>query len=588
MKNNYESSALFGNIFLFVFLLIVLAACGDSGGQPPDNSPPVAIPGQDQNVFVGDLVTLNGGESNDPERDSLSFSWTLKDIPAGSGVSLSDPGVIQPTFVVDMPSTYIVELVVNDGKIDSAPATVAIVAAEIPNTTNLVPKANSGTDQIVNTGDIIQLDGSLSTDPDGDELIYNWSLTSVPTCSAATISSTTLSNPVFTVDLAGSYIVKLTVNDGQVDSMPDYVFIVADLGSFNEQVFSLGVSTFGITAGDYNGDTYLDVAVGIYDPNTSPSIFEGAIAVILGDGAGGLSTPTYYKAGSSPPRRLIARDINKDEIIDIIGTNEGYSGAPGNTISVLIGDGIGGFSSAAGFLVGEAPRSLIAEYIDQDNNLDLAVGNFSGDGVSIILGDGGGAFSSPTNFDVGKGLTSSVSVGDFNSDNFIDLALGHNGAHSISILIGDGAGGFRASSRVSVSGIFVSTVGDFNGDTFLDLAATRATTFGTPRADVVSIYTGDGSGNFSFLADFPTSSSVISMTTGDFNKDTFLDLAQVSLGDGVLTILFGDGTGGFLVPQNYPLGGITKDLVIGDFNKDDFLDIAVSHGGDISIFLWVP
>jgi hypothetical protein len=65
--------------------------------------------------------------------------------------------------------------------------------------------------------DTVTLDGTASTDADHDPLTYKWSLTSVLTGSTATLSDATAANPAFVVDLPGTYVAQLVVNDGKVD-----------------------------------------------------------------------------------------------------------------------------------------------------------------------------------------------------------------------------------------------------------------------------------------------------------------------------------------------------------------------------------
>lgn len=91
------------------------------------NAPPNADAGPDQGTFVGNLVSLNGSASNDPDFDLITFSWTLITQPAGSTATLSDADTATPTFVPDLPGSYVVELIVSDPFVASAPDQVIVV-----------------------------------------------------------------------------------------------------------------------------------------------------------------------------------------------------------------------------------------------------------------------------------------------------------------------------------------------------------------------------------------------------------------------------------------------------------------------------
>jgi len=92
---------------------------------------------------------------------------------------------------------------------------------------NTAPVANAGIDQSVATSSQVTLNGSGSTDANGDTLKYSWSFTSKPGSSATTLSSTTVVNPTFTADKDGAYVLSLVVDDGTVSSTADTVTITA-------------------------------------------------------------------------------------------------------------------------------------------------------------------------------------------------------------------------------------------------------------------------------------------------------------------------------------------------------------------------
>jgi hypothetical protein len=158
------------------------------------NDAPIADPGPDQTVFVTREVTLDGSGSMDVEGDLLSYEWQLIEKPAGSAAVLFDPMAVNPTFIVDLPGTYVAELVVNDGVAASAPGRVTI------STANSAPLADAGPDQTAFVGDTVTLDGGGSSDVDGDPLSFAWSLSRVPGGSGATLSDPTSPNPWFIVD----------------------------------------------------------------------------------------------------------------------------------------------------------------------------------------------------------------------------------------------------------------------------------------------------------------------------------------------------------------------------------------------------
>ena len=187
-----------------------------------ENSAPVAVAGPNQSVAVGSAVTLNGSSSSDVDGDSLTFHWALIAAPSGSTAALKGADTVSPNFVTDQAGQYIAELVVTDGVFISDPSTVTIT------TGNTAPVANAGPNQVVVTGSQVQLNGSSSTDVDGDLLTYHWSLINLPEGSSAALSDPTAVNSTFSADLAGTYVAQLIVNDGTADSAAATVTITTN------------------------------------------------------------------------------------------------------------------------------------------------------------------------------------------------------------------------------------------------------------------------------------------------------------------------------------------------------------------------
>ena len=186
------------------------------------NTVPVCDAGAAQTVNEGGAVTLDGSGSYDPDGDPLTYAWTQVSGPA---VVLSDPASAMPTFTAPVVGpageTLGFDLAVNDGTAGTTCGTTVQVID-----VNQKPVADAGPDQTKNEGTPVSLDGTGSTDPDGDPLTYAWTQVSG---TAVALSGADTAMPSFTapaVEPGGEALVfQLVVNDGQLASDPDTVEI---------------------------------------------------------------------------------------------------------------------------------------------------------------------------------------------------------------------------------------------------------------------------------------------------------------------------------------------------------------------------
>jgi hypothetical protein len=178
------------------------------------NTPPVAMAGNDFTTKVGTLTALNGTASGDPDSDQITYAWSQI---SGATVELSGAGTAAPTFTPTVAGTLEFKLSVSDGQA-SAEDNVIITVDNI----NHVPVANAGPDKTVIVFNKQILNGSLSSDEDGNKLTYSWSQVAGP---KVTLSNLNAVKPYFTPRELGTYVFELKVCDGKDTSAPDQVTI---------------------------------------------------------------------------------------------------------------------------------------------------------------------------------------------------------------------------------------------------------------------------------------------------------------------------------------------------------------------------
>ena len=240
-------------------------------GSP--NTSPIADAGADLGVDLGNIATLDGSASSDPDGDPISYAWVFNGKPSSSSLTytdITDRLTATPSFTPDVVGEFTLRLRVSDGTdTDDDGAVVAVTQA------NTAPVADAGTDQSSCAATTVTLDGSGSSDPEGDPISYAWVFNSKPSSSALTysdISDRTSASPSFTPDVSGTYVLRLTVNDG-TDSDTDTVQVV--FGPDDATVVLHLDDSSGFTATD-DGPSSLSVTADVDDWAGAP--FFGGLA----------------------------------------------------------------------------------------------------------------------------------------------------------------------------------------------------------------------------------------------------------------------------------------------------------------------
>lgn len=186
--------------------------------------------------------------------------------------------------------------------------------------------------------------------------------------------------------------------------------------------FAAGISPFSIISGDFNGDGKLDIA--------ASNDVSHNISVLLGNGLGGFGATVNFATGNNP-RSIITADFNGDGHLDLVTANEAD-----DNVSILLGDGTGHFAAAVNFTTGTftSPRSVISGDFNGDGHSDLSTANEGLNNISVITGNGNGGFAAPVFFAVQQ-LPRSIITADFNGDHKADLAVANYNSGDVSVLL---------------------------------------------------------------------------------------------------------------------------------------------------------
>ena len=254
-----------------------------------------------------------------------------------------------------------------------------------------------------------------------------------------------------------------------------------------------------IAKGHLNGDSDIDLVT----VNASG----GAVSVLLGDGTGGFSRVNY--AVGVQPRTVAIGDLDGDTDNDLVVTNTDTPGI--GTITVLLNDGNGVFTEANESPIdiealagpGAEPSTAVIAQLNSTTDAipDIAIGNDITDNVQILLGDGDGTFTAGALISVGdKPISMAAADIHWPADTFTDLVVANLSDHTVNVLVGDGLGGFSdASGSPFAAGNSPFSVQIKSIDIVMDAIPDIALVNHADPPQTVRVFKGVGDGTFTPL-----------------------------------------------------------------------------------------
>lgn len=448
-----------------------------------------------------------------------------------------------------------------------------LIEVQPPSPANAAPTANAGPAQSVFVGSTVTLNGSGSSDTDGDHLTFNWSLTSKPAGSGAVLTSPTTVKPAFTADLPGVYVASLIVSDGKASSSVATVSVTTN-GFGAIPVFDARViDNAELRAiGDFNGDGRPDLIAEvpgatsfeqpkayIYRQELNGQFSKVPLSIRVPSGSTGVAD--FDRDGRAD---LVSQGMDgscafsvlffSQDLLSFNRTQGLSSGTCGDMRPYAVdfdGDGntdifpLGTFLSLAHLGTGTqsfTPLQIQPSFALQ--GIALAVDDLDGDGVvdvltansfhamnqvsiSVAYGAGAGTYGNVKNW-IFPNVTFGFShpsgpafVADFNNDGLKDIL--YCPGNSCQLTLADGPQSFESTPKlVDINSMSLAVV-DINGDGNQDVVSS---TF-----EGVKLRLGDGKGNFSDEMLVPESvgfSPYMSFRVADVNKDGKQDLVLTS------------------------------------------------------------
>ena len=347
--------------------------------------------------------------------------------------------------------------------------------------------------------------------------------------------------------------------------------------------FALEGQYQNIAVADFNGDGIPDVA--------AQGLTSGSIAVVLGAAHGTLTTKQLITTVCTDTFTygIAAGDVNGDGKADVVAVFGGGSDSCNHEVAVLLGLGTGKFKKAAFYPTGAGTNAQEEEIylvdINGDGKLDIVTANSDGT-LSVLLNKGNGTYTTEPLVPAVTNLfyQESLTFADFNGDGKMDIALTSKGAYAtVWVLPGNGNGTFGAPIATQTPYTVEEAVaGDFNKDGKPDLLATITSIPNCASGSQFLQGKGDGTftaGAINCVGNGAYSNAPIAADlNGDGNLDVVIPYSAGNFEVGP-AVLQGNGNGTFTPTEFYYTGTGVVSAAVADFNGDGMPDVALLNKG---------
>jgi hypothetical protein len=220
--------------------------------------------------------------------------------------------------------------------------------------------------------------------------------------------------------------------------------------------------------------------------------------------------------------------------------------------------------------------------LDNDGWSDFIVPNENANDVRVFMNNQHGSYSDFTIFNIAGGARPSTNEGfDYNLDGLMDFTCGNSTNNQVTVFTGDGTGNFTSIQNYTAdNGIRGLVILDADGDGFPDIVTANR------DASNFSVIINNGDGTFSSPINFEgNGDGETAAATADINGDGIMDLFLGAIYSDEVMLWLGNGDGNFIFKDEITVGNGPWMVVTGDVNDDSIPDVvcANSSGSSLSV-----